>query len=332
MDRLFKKISKNNFLKELSFKAAYFPLLRGIYRKIYQGRINKRVSNFKLSDLMVSIEPSNTCNARCVMCPYSKMTRPKTVMPMELFKKIVDDCHEEGVSNFNLNFYNEPFLDPFIFDRIKYLKSKGIKVKLFSNGSVVDKEKANKTLESGLDEINFSLDSCDKETYESIRKGLNFETVVKNVSYLFEEKKRRKLLIPVIKAIFVRQKINKKEAGRYENFWKNKVDKIVFSFDDNRNETSEFFIGKNKKLTPFPCKKLWTEINVMSNGKVALCCIDSDGKELLGDFNSQSLREIWNNEKFKEIRKKHLDFEADAILLCKLCAHPYRMNVKSWWQ
>ena len=41
----------------------------------------------------------------------------------------------------------------------------------------------------------------------------------------------------------------------------------------------------------------------MSNGKVALCCIDSDGKELLGDFNSQSLREIWENEKFKEIRK-----------------------------
>ena len=62
-------------------------------------------------------------------------------------------------------------------------------MKLFSNGSVVDKEKADKTLESGLDEINFSLDSCDKETYESIRKGLNFETVVKNVSYLFEEKK-----------------------------------------------------------------------------------------------------------------------------------------------
>ena len=332
MDKLFKKISKNNFLKELSFRVAYLPLLRGIYRKIYQGRINKKVNNFKFCDLMVSIEPSNTCNARCVMCPYSKMTRPKTVMPMELFKKIVDDCHKEGVSNFNLNFYNEPFLDPFVFDRIKYLKSKEIKVKLFSNGSVVDKEKADKILESGLDEINFSLDSCDKETYESIRKGLNFETVVKNVSYLFEEKKRRGLLLPKIKAIFVRQKSNKAEIGHYENFWKNKVDKIVFSFDDNRNETSEFLIGKSKKLAPFPCKKLWTEINVMSNGKVALCCIDSDGKELLGDFNSQSLREIWENEKFKEIRKKHLDYRANFISLCKLCAHPYRMNVKSWWQ
>lgn len=332
MDKLFKKISKSSFLKELSFKMAYLPLLRGVYKKIYKSRINKKINNFKLSDLMISIEPSNICNARCVMCPYSKMTRPKTTMSMELFKKIIDDCHKEGVINFNLNFYNEPFLDTLIFERIKYLKSKGVKVKLFSNGSAVDKEKADKILESGLDEINFSLDSCDKETYESIRKGLNFETTVKNVSYLFEEKKRRGFLFPRIKAIFVRQKINKEETGRYENFWKNKVDKIVFSFDDNRNETSEFFMGKSKKLTPFPCKKLWTEINVMSNGKVALCCIDSDGKEILGDFNSQTLKEIWNNEKFKDIRKKHLDFKADAILLCKLCAHLHRMNVRSWWE
>ena len=63
MDKLFKKISKNNFLKELSFRVAYLPLLRGVYRKIYQGRINKKVNNFKFCDLMVSIEPSNTCNA-----------------------------------------------------------------------------------------------------------------------------------------------------------------------------------------------------------------------------------------------------------------------------
>lgn len=331
VNKLLKKATDNNFLKELFFIIIYLPAVNFLYRKVYNERIKDKTAKFKLSDLIVSIEPSNTCNAQCIMCPYGKMTRPKEIMPMGLFKKIVDDCWREGVKNFNLNFYNEPFLDPLIFERIKYLKSKGVKVKLFSNGSVLSEEKTEELLKSGLDEINFSVDSHIKEVYEKIRKGLDFNIVVSNISYLTERRRELGLNKPRIKVVFVGQKENKTEIKEYKNFWKSKADKIIISFDDNRNNTSEFF-DKHKKKKPFPCNKLWAEMNVVSSGKVALCCVDYDAKETLGDFKTQSLREIWNSEKFNEIRKKHLDYRANEVSVCETCVHPHRLNLRSWWK
>lgn len=330
-NKLLNLIAKNKFLKEMAFGIAYFPGINALYKKIYINNIFRKLAKFKLSDLMISIEPANICNSRCAMCPYQKMTRPKETMPMELFKKIVDDCIKEGIKNFNLNFYNEPFLDPLIFERIQYLKSKNLRASLYSNGSVVNEAMAEKILESGLDEINFSFDSIRKETYEKIRIGLNFKETLDNILNLIKKKKGFGLKRPRIRVVLVKQELNKDEVEDYKNFWKGKADMIVIGTDDNRNETSELFGSLRKKTIPFPCRKLWREMVVMSDGKIPLCCIDYDGKVILGDFKIQTLREIWESEKFKKIRELHLNFQADKIPVCVSCLHPYRMNLRSWW-
>ncbi|KKR49048.1 MAG: hypothetical protein UT86_C0001G0020 [Candidatus Magasanikbacteria bacterium GW2011_GWC2_40_17] len=325
------KLLDNLFLKEGLFKFVNFPLISFLYRQIYKFNIEHKLKNFKLSDLTVSIEPSNVCNSKCRMCPYPTMNRPKVIMSMELFSKIVNDCIQEGIRSFNLNFYNEPFLDPQIFERIKFIKSKKARVQLFSNASVINKECAEKILSSGLDRIDLSIDGVKKETYESIRVGLNWETVQANILYLIKRKKELNLKSPKIRVIFVRQESNKAEVNEFINFWQGKADRVIISSDDNRNDTSSFFNKTNVSKKAFPCKRLWSELIVMSNGKVPLCCIDADGEVNLGDFNIAKLKEIWNSEKFKQIRKLHLDFKADRISLCRSCVHPFRMNLKSWW-
>ena len=331
MNKLLQIVKNNKALKDAAFKIIYLPGIGRVYRKIYKKRINKRLADFKLSDLLVSIEPANVCNSKCVMCPYPKMTRPKEVMAMDLFKKVVDDCHGQGIRKFNLNFYNEPFLDPLIFERVRYLKSKGVHVKLFSNGSVLKEEMISKIFDSGLDEIDFSVDGSQKETYEKIRYGLNFEETIGNILKLISARKMLNRDKPKINVAFVRQKANKNEIEDFKKFWSGKADKIIIAFDDNRNETSEFFDKKAKNPVSYPCRKLWTEVVVMSSGQAALCCVDYDGSVALGDFKNQTLREIWNGEKFKKIRQAHLDFRSQEIPICKACVHSYRMNAKSWW-
>lgn len=331
MNKILEFVSENNLLKNLSFSAVYLPGINHIYRKIYKKQIVKKLREFKLSDLIISIEPSNVCNSKCAMCPYQKMTRQKETMAMDLFRKIVDDCVKNGIEKFNLNFYNEPFLDPLIFERIAYLKSNGLKVKLYSNGSVVDAEKTEKIIKSGLDEIIFSVDGAKKETYEKIRIGLDFDATVSNILCLIKRRNESGLKIPRILVAFVRQDINKNEIKDFQEFWKDKADKIIIAFDDNRNETSPFFKNGEINLMAFPCRKLWTELVVMSNGKVPLCCIDCDGKVALGDFKTQTLAEIWNSAGFQKVRDWHLNFESSRIALCRNCVHSYRMNLRSWW-
>ena len=318
-------------IKDIFLKTANMPLSGFLYRKIYSKAIKRGINNFKISDLIVTVEPSNTCNSSCVMCPYPKMTRPKTVMPMDLFKKVVDECVSNGINKFNLNFYNEPFLDPMIFDRIEYLRLKSVRTQLFSNGSVLDDDKIDKIIKSGLNDIKFSVDGFKKETYEKIRKGLNYEKTVSNILKLIERKKELKSPSPCVAVVFVRSVNNEGEQEDFKKFWFGKADKIIISFDDNRNDTSTHDF-KNKPAVAYPCRRLWKELVVMSNGKAALCCVDFDGSVILGDFNSQSFMEIWNGAKFEKIREKHLMYKANEIPLCKKCAHPYRMNVSSWWR
>lgn len=296
-------------------------------KKIYRNYIHEKLKKFKLSDLMISIEPSNICNGKCIMCPYQKMTRRKEIMPMELFKKTVDNCTSYGVRNFNLIFYNEPFLDPFVFERIQYLKSKKVRVQLFSNGSVMDSEKIEKILKSGLDEIIFSIDAAKKETYELIRRGLIFEKIVNNVLNLIRRREQLRLKKPKIKLNFTKQKLNEAEVEEFQSFWTGKVEEISISPNDSRNEFSEPFIKNRKSFASFPCLRLWREFIVMSNGRVPLCCIDYDGEIVLGDFNVQDLKKIWDSDNFKKIRDLHLDFKADKINLCKKCLNCYRVNI-----
>jgi hypothetical protein len=46
----------------------------------------------------IGIELWNVCNLRCKMCPYPQMTRKKERMPMELYRRIIDDAAESGVT------------------------------------------------------------------------------------------------------------------------------------------------------------------------------------------------------------------------------------------
>ena len=78
-------------------------------------------------------------------------------------------------------FFGEPLVDKELGTRIKAAKGLGLKVSTFSNGSLLTEDKARMLIESGLDELKFSIDSHRPEVYEQIRKGLKFQNVLENV-------------------------------------------------------------------------------------------------------------------------------------------------------
>jgi hypothetical protein len=63
---------------------------------------------------------------------------------------------------------------------------------------------------------------------------------------------------------------------------------------------------------------------VLSNAKVALCCLDYEGQVILGDVNKTPIFEIWKNESYKKIRLLHKTAQQDQIVICKSCT-------KSFW-
>lgn len=86
---------------------------------------------------------------------------------MEDWKKIVDNCIAGAdVAEFNIA-GGEPMLYPGLAELVKYIRSKGVKVSLITNGSLMDEEWI-KNYAGLYETIGFSVDSLNDETNQKI--------------------------------------------------------------------------------------------------------------------------------------------------------------------
>ena len=54
------------------------------------------------------------------------------------------------------------------------------------------------------------------------------------------------------------------------------------------------------------CMMPWVHTHIWPNGNAFPCCM-SDSDIVYGNLNDNSLEEIWNNEKYKKLRKNMLN-------------------------
>ena len=115
----------------------------------------------------VQLDITNACNLTCGMCPIHHVGIEKTHIEYQMFKKIVDKL--DGVKEISLVGLGEPLTHPRIIDAIKYCKSKGMIVKITSNGLLLNNdEKIKELILSGLDTISFSLESINGNVDDGI--------------------------------------------------------------------------------------------------------------------------------------------------------------------
>ena len=264
---------------------------------------------------IVQIESTNICNAKCVFCPRDDMHRRQGIMSFDLFTRIVDECAELGITHIRVHNYGEPFVDRRLVEKVRYAKQKGIQeVGMISNGSLITEVVARGMIDAGLDALNISIDASGKEVFESTRIGLKYDKVIANVERLVrlraESGKRRPKLI----LSFVRQNNSADEQAFIEH-WRKVADKIHITDLHNWGGTLHQQSDVN-----YPCYRPWLTFTVLWDGRVSLCCADFDGHTILGDMNSSSIKEIWNNDLYRQVRREHL--ESGGPDVCRACDLP----------
>lgn len=264
---------------------------------------------------IVQIESTNICNAKCVFCPRDEMHRRQGIMSFELFARIVDECAELGITHIRVHNYGEPFVDRKLVDKVRYAKQKGIaEVGMISNGSLITEAVARGMIDAGLDAINISVDASGKAVFESTRIGLKYDKVIANIERLVrlraESGKRRPKLI----LSFVRQNNSADEQAFIEH-WRKIADKIHITDLHNWGGTLHQQSDVN-----YPCYRPWLTFTVLWDGRVSLCCADFDGHTILGDMNTSSIKDIWNNDLYRQVRREHL--ESGGPDVCRACDLP----------
>jgi len=264
---------------------------------------------------IVQIESTNLCNAKCVFCPRDEMHRRQGVMDLALFKKIVDECAELGITHVRVHNYGEPFLDKQLVEKVRYAKDKGIaEVGMISNGSLITEEIARGMIEAGLDAINISVDASGKEVFESTRLNLDYDTVIGNIRTLARLRNASGRTHPKLILSFVRQN-NSADEQRFIEEWRQIADKIHITDLHNWAGTLN-----TKSDVRYPCYRLWQTFTVLWDGRVSLCCADFDGRNVLGDLRTSTIKDIWNAPAYRSVRRQHL--ESGGPEICRSCDLP----------
>ena len=290
------------------------------------------------------IEPTNVCNLRCPLCPTGelKLERKPGFMTMDTLKDVIEPLSDSLVE-INITNYGEPTMHTELPEMISYVKSKGIRVSLGSNGHFFKTDEAAAAyVKSGLDHIYISLDGTTQETFEKYRVRGNFDRLRDCVTRLVRVRNELGYTRPEIELQFIVMRHNEHqmdEARTVADDWG--ADRLTFksvSFNVAKWNDEEV---RNRFVDLFPaneeyqlynlegtdaewkipienrCDYLWRAAVVLWDGKIVPCCMDPRGEIPLGTTH-QNIAKVWNGKRFRKLRKQ-IRTDKTKIPLCAQC-------------
>lgn len=286
------------------------------------GGLRQRLRGVPAHPQWVQVEINNTCNLNCVMCPREAMNRPLRHMTLQEFHEIADKVREAGVPRIRLFLLGEPLLHRQLIPMIEYAKQIGIpSVEINTNAVLLDEAASRRLIDTGLDELVFSIDGADAATYESIRRGANYEQVAGNVRDFFQVREEMQAGKPrgVIQSILMAP--TKTEMSRFVEMWQPVADELrVQAIREYYGVAGLHFTQMSPDDELRPCPALWSYLVILADLRVVPCCTDINGELALGKITDGGLLDFWHhNDRLNDLRCRHCALRFAGLPLCRQC-------------
>ncbi|MFC1954519.1 radical SAM/SPASM domain-containing protein [Chloroflexota bacterium] len=284
---------------------------------------------------VVRIEPASVCNLKCIHCSTGMLeNNNRGVMSVETFQIALREIEVLNPRVVVLYHGGEPFINKNIFGMIRQLKSRGVGfIKTVTNGMLLDESMILKIIQSGLDSIEFSLDGNSPEENDEIRVGSNYQKVLALIKQLITLKHDLASEIP---EVFVAncQIPTQSELEQGNPVIPNYIASDFSQYDNSKIKFKTCFpihwtgfpvdTSKYRLSTPVGmeqtsnyCEHPVEQITIRHNGDVVACCYDITSTYVLGNIKEVSIKDIWNNERYRALRRS---FRSKSYLpLCENC-------------
>ncbi len=150
------------------------------------------------------IECTAACNISCAQAccaPETGITRTRTagMLDFDLFTRVVDEA-APALARIDFFNYGEAFLHKRAVEMCEYIKSHFPHVYLYTstNGLAFKEDQVRRLVNSGIDEVTFSIDGATPESYAMYRRRGDFAKAIQNLRTAVEEKHRGGRDIPFI--------------------------------------------------------------------------------------------------------------------------------------
>ncbi len=298
----------------------------GPYCRFYRKLINHRAGKWIMRPPYLEITVTDRCNSDCIMCPI-QVHAGNTDIDTKLCYKIMDEAAAIGIRKIILT-GGEPLLFSDIFDIIVYAKKIGFGyAHMFTNGSLLSQNNAERLMKAGLDSLTVSIDSNDKTEYEKIRRGLNYDEVINNIRNFRKWRDENGVKNPLFRLNRVNIPNNRnsakqfvRELGRYADVVE-LIDAHNWSNKNNNELLAGALYGKGVR---HPCNLLFQKIVVNPQGKFVKCSIDHNEKAIIGSARELSVKNAIEG-RLAEIKRKMLEDDYSEPG-CSECSYK-----QSWW-
>lgn len=169
--------------KELAARLSLDERCRDNYKRYL---VSRRSASPNYLPVKLDIEGVSRCNFACTMCAVAKWKKGTRAadMSLECFERLIEEQY--GLVEIKLNGLGEPLMaGEVLFQMIRYARAKRIWVRITTNASLLHlKDNYRKLVNSGVNEIDISIDGADKATFEGIRIQSDWKQVVENCTRL----------------------------------------------------------------------------------------------------------------------------------------------------
>ena len=271
----------------------------------------------------IILEVTNRCNLACVMCHFHgagvKRSRPLGDMSREIWIRVLEEIRASKRPVFLMTHgAGEPLLYRDLMDLLARARSiPHVRVGFMTNAMALTREVSEKLLALGIHWLAFSVDGVEPEPHARYRKGSDLKKIEANIDALIQMKEARGLAEPILvfNMVALPEMLPQEEA--YVRRWLPHAAQVMVS----RYRP----IGSRKLDHPGlpslrrPCPNIFRQLVISWEGKAALCCEDSHCRVEVGDLKRQTIRDIWNGDPLKKIRKAHLEGRLSDIPFCIPC-------------
>lgn len=195
-----------------------------------------------MNEFRVSLELTNCCNFRCLICPHDKpelFVRPLGYITEDLFNYAIAQCNKYA-DTVEFGFFGEQLLHPQYEYFLGKLKKRNFKISVNTNLSLCSYSTFRLWRDIGVNDVRLSLDASCADTFNRCRPGnvkdlegnpvpdkLRFYRVAEKVAYWLTLPSRTN----PTRLVFVKSSHNKNEQEKFISLWRPKlknVDHILF--------------------------------------------------------------------------------------------------------
>ena len=285
--------------------------------------------------ITLEIDLTNRCNHRCSFCFYAEhigVDADKPSLDTEVLKTRLLEAKKLGTKALSFTGGGEPTIHKDYLQMIKFAKDTGFDVGTITNGSAITSRNVDDFIDN-LQWIRISMAGGDSDSYKKVQGVDQFDLILKNIELLSKRKKEKNSNLN----IGVRTLVTPENVYSLENFahlikhmnidyyqlapdqfstdkgvfWNNEKTQRIFSnvksilLPSNIKLLTTTYMSSQENLDyPRTCYAHFFMLTITAEGHLTFCK-NARGEEdfYIGNMYKNSLKEIWEGEKTKEIEK-----------------------------